>query len=427
MEAGTRERGTDLAGGRAAALNYYSHAEGLVISVVTPAPSTPLTVEVPADGPDSPVRRDYLSAAASRLIIDVHGLPSRWDTSFHAGRLRQALALPPSVNAAKRSGPVLQRKLRSSSYRYGLDYLERLGDVLFPAVVRSAIEDCDVLCIVSHGPLHAIPFAALPWNGHQRLGQRFGLTHVPSASLVPLLRERTSRLDPGGRPRKVFTAAVAAAEDLDPEDFEQDNRLLAALTAGLGGTCHELVGASGPKAVTKSAVRQGAADHDLVHFACHGVFLDSSGDAMQTSGLLLSANGVPPQLSMLAGDDDRLTGEAGEHLLTAEEVLAMDLNADLVTLRACSSGRSAVLAGDELMGLTRAFMFAGTASMLASLWNVNKLSSRLLLTEFYRRWLPTDGESKWQALQGAQDVVRQTDGYEHPFHWAAFALLGNWR
>ena len=96
-----------------------------------------------------------------------------------------------------------------------------------------------------------------------------------------------------------------------------------------------------------------------------------------------------------------------------------------MTLRACSSGRAEVGSGDELLGLTRAFLYAGTPSLLVSLWNVHKKSSQLLLDDFYRR---SDDEAtpKWRALQLAQQQLLSEPDHDHPYHWAPFVLVGDW-
>ncbi len=83
----------------------------------------------------------------------------------------------------------------------------------------------------------------------------------------------------------------------------------------------------------------------------------------------------------------------------------LTLNARLVTLSACESGVNKNLPGDELMGLTRAFMYAGAASLVVSLWRVDDLSTGLLMEDFYRRLLDS-GDEPAQALRAAQLRVR---------------------
>ena len=101
---------------------------------------------------------------------------------------------------------------------------------------------------------------------------------------------------------------------------------------------------------------------------------------------------------------------------------------DLVTLAACSTGRAHVDAGDDLLGLSRAWLYAGAPSLLVSLWNVNTRSSHRLLSVFYRQWLEAR-QPKWRALQLAQQTLLQDADhpeYRHPYHWAPFVLIGDW-
>jgi CHAT domain-containing protein len=96
--------------------------------------------------------------------------------------------------------------------------------------------------------------------------------------------------------------------------------------------------------------------------------------------------------------------EQGEDVrwnLTAEEIFGLEMQADLVTLSACDSGINEHRPGDELIGLTRALIYAGTPSVLVSLWTVDELSTSILIREFYRQLLHP-GTTKVEALQQAQ-------------------------
>ena len=101
------------------------------------------------------------------------------------------------------------------------------------------------------------------------------------------------------------------------------------------------------------------------------------------------------------------------------------LDADLVTLSACGTGLGKVLGGEGLLGLTRAFQYAGARSVLASLWSVSDESTGELMKRFYGYL--KEGRSKAEALRSAQlDLLRRSE-YSHPFHWAGFQLVGDWR
>jgi len=106
-------------------------------------------------------------------------------------------------------------------------------------------------------------------------------------------------------------------------------------------------------------------------------------------------------------------------LLTVNEVFGLDLNASLITLSACQTGLGDVSRGDEVVGLSRAFLYAGTPAVIVSLWSVADQPTAILMTEFYK--LLRDHSAR-DALRLAQlEVMKQ---YPAPFHWAPFQLIG---
>jgi CHAT domain-containing protein len=380
------------------------------------------------------VPRRMLELCAARLLIDFHGLPGDWDLEPNPA-LREALGLTPAVPAAKRNKAVLERNLAIPGFHYEMDYWTGLGSRLFPAPLRPHLEDCEVLLVIPHGPLHALPFAALRWGENQYLVERFGLAHAPSLSVLRQCRARSARRTRGGSsaPQSALAAAIAAANDTNPATFEADAERLAEICR-TESPATRVVRMTGPKPedgrlpASKTGIVEEAPAHELIHFACHGVFGgDQSFDPLD-SGLLFSDG----EKALSLADAAAMTPQARHRwILSARDIFALRLRADLVTLRACSSGRSARQSGDELVGLTRAVLYAGAASLIVSLWNVNQKSSQLLLSAFYETWLkpePADGcgaVAKWKALQQAQiELLRH--GYAHPFHFAPFILVGDW-
>ena len=101
----------------------------------------------------------------------------------------------------------------------------------------------------------------------------------------------------------------------------------------------------------------------------------------------------------------------------------MRLNADLVTLSACHSAGGPELAGEGLVGLTRAFQYAGARSVLAALWGVGDETTVEFMTRFYR--LLKQGVPKDEALRRSQVAALRAG--RHPVRWSAFQLYGDWR
>jgi CHAT domain-containing protein len=146
---------------------------------------------------------------------------------------------------------------------------------------------------------------------------------------------------------------------------------------------------------------------NYVHFATHG-FIDEA----------------KPDLSSLVLTQDNNSEEDG--FLQATEIFNLNLNADLVVLSACQTGLGKLIRGEGMVGLTRAFMYAGTPSVLVSLWSVKDASTATLMTDFYKN-LIKEKLSKTEALRKAQLSMLGDEKFAHPFYWAPFVIVGDWR
>jgi CHAT domain-containing protein/Tfp pilus assembly protein PilF len=163
---------------------------------------------------------------------------------------------------------------------------------------------------------------------------------------------------------------------------------------------------------TKTAARAESRQAAIVHFACHG-WLDHRFPL--SSALVLSQ---PEALGAQAP-----AGDNG--LLQAWEVLEqMQLEADLVVLSACETGLGQEVRGEGLIGLTRAFQYAGARSVLVSLWEIHDASTSHFMQAFYEGL--AEGCSKDDALQRGIAALRRHPEWSHPYYWGAFALQGDW-
>ena len=142
-----------------------------------------------------------------------------------------------------------------------------------------------------------------------------------------------------------------------------------------------------------------------VHLACHGLI-----------------DPERPMLSALAITPD----EENDGRLSALEVFRLKVPADLVVLSACETGKGKIYQTEGIVGLTRAFMFAGTPRVLCSLWNVDDDATRALMVKFYELWNPPQGEglSAAAAVKKAQMHMRGHEKWQHPRYWAAWVLWG---
>ena len=146
---------------------------------------------------------------------------------------------------------------------------------------------------------------------------------------------------------------------------------------------------------------------NYIHFATHG-FIDEA----------------KPDFSSLVLTKETNSEEDG--FLQAKEIFNLDLNADLVVLSACQTGLGKLIRGEGMVGLTRAFMYAGTPTVMVSLWSVSDVSTATLMGEFYRN-LVKEKLSKTEALRNAQLSMLGNEKFAHPFYWAPFVIIGDWR
>lgn len=375
---------------------------------------------------------EHLRACVQRLLIDCNGRPAGYPDKQESQQrylIEQALILPPRIGHLSRPegrGPD-SRKL--SEPKYAFTYLDELSPKLLPASMHNLLQDCDVLCISAHGPLHGLPLHALRWNDSTYLAERFGVCYVSGMGMLRHCRDRNRarRTTPPYRPKTGLIACIDMFGGQSRE-FEKDCDLFASLGAGYGNkqTYQNLIGAKGLQAATKQRVMKESQDAQVIHLSCHGIFAGDYGwrDPLQ-SGLVL-ADGERSHLK--SGDLQQRPQEFRDCLLTARDIYDLRLDADLVTLGACSTGRVQVESGDDLLGLSRAWLYAGTPSVLLSLWNVHTQSSHRLLQVFYQQWLIA-GQPKWRALQVAQQTLLgnvDDQEFRHPYHWAPFILVGDW-
>jgi CHAT domain-containing protein len=107
--------------------------------------------------------------------------------------------------------------------------------------------------------------------------------------------------------------------------------------------------------------------------------------------------------------------------LEAAEIFSLKINADVVVLSACQTGLGKVTSGDDVIGLNRAFFYAGTHTIVSSLWRVSDIATAVLIKQFYRRYA---GHSKADSLRMAILHVKQR--HPHPSYWGAFTLVGDY-
>jgi tetratricopeptide (TPR) repeat protein len=300
-------------------------------------------------------------------------------------------------------------------FRRNLDFLAPLATAM--SGLFKAVEGADLIVVAPHGPLHLIPLQILRCADGKFLAEKSAIVYTPSLSTSLQALQRPHKPANTSTKIPVFAAGVSSADDSQPQYFEGDTEIF-------DTNRWDLTAAFGVKRATRESVLSSLARKAVVHLSCHGFF--DSRDPLN-SGLVFSdgTSKAPRDLHDVPFLDRQ------NFLVTARDLMRASLGADLVTLSACSSGlQTARNAGDEMEGFTRALLAAGAATSLVAMWNVDQASSHGLLAKFYAQLASAGNVSaKWRALRAAQLAYIESDdeNLRHPYHWAPFVLIGDWR
>jgi CHAT domain-containing protein len=334
------------------------------------------------------------------------------------------------------------------------------SNALYKVVIEpsaSVIADKRLL-VVADGALNYVPFEALvtstaaaDFSSAPYLVKTNEIVYTPSASVIAAIRQQSAK--PSGRAMLIVADPVfnsvderargaaatnvsgetrglglaSAVSDVTGQQTQPGGAAAPANMQGLplarlGGTRAEaeqiakLAKASGGQAdvwLDLNASEENVETRDtnkyrVIHIATHGL-LDA--ERPQFTGLVLSLIGNKTQ----------------DGFLRTDEVFNLRLGAPLVMLSACETGLGKEKRGEGVMGLTRAFIYAGAPTVGVSLWSVADKSTAELMTEFYKRLLASDTASASASLRAAQLAMINGKKYSAPFYWAPFVLVGDWK
>ncbi len=342
------------------------------------------------------VRHAVVRIDARRLAALVR---STWSTDDVQAR---------AVAAAGRANPRPAKALRA---------LRELYELLITPVAKALPRFGDRrITVVPHGPLFRLSFAALRSASGRYLLEDFEVHYTPSMGILGATEAASGRAATGGVLVVAAPTLSRSAREggLDPlPGAEAEGRAVSSVLAvGAEGL---LIGAG----ATESQVRRLAGGKRVLHFASHAVVSDDH-----------------PLDSFLSLADEAEGSGAADARLTAEEVYGLRLDADLAVLSACRTGGGRVT-GDGMGALVRAFAYAGTPSVVATLWDLPDVSGAFALPRFYRergrgagkaRALRTAQVALLQALRAGRVTVDTAAGRftlpEHPKYWAGFVITG---
>lgn len=256
-----------------------------------------------------------------------------------------------------------------------------------------------------HDALHYLSFAALH-DGKRYVVDKWSFSVLPSSATLPLLRQRDVK--PGEN-----VALVGSRNTPDGDRLPYAEKELSELKLLYGSRATLVVGGE----AARNKIFQHSDRWGILHFACHA-YLDAENP--ERSGLALGSDAT------------------SDGMFTVSDIFALRLKASLVTLSACSTGLGKLSRGDDIVGLSRAFFYAGTPTVCVSLWPVEDQATAELMLAFYRGLIK--GRCKADALRDAMLAVRESrrEGHslrgvkigtpaetrEDVFYWAGFTVMG---
>jgi len=314
---------------------------------------------------DGHVRVARRVGSATRVRRLSQRLAVQWDR-FRAGK-----------DFAGRHIALLERSAQQLLAALHAELVAPLEPLLERSIQASGDDRIPRLAVVPHGPLHQVPFHAL-FDGERYLIERFEISYAPSATVFALCQERES--SDSGR------ALIFGVEDSSIPATVDEARAVAKHLS----EAEVRIG----DGATVEALRKEVPGCGVLHLASHGLFRADN-----------------PMFSSFKLHDG---------WLMATDVMELDLAGALVALSACESGRSEVIGGDEILGLTRAFLGAGAATLVVGLWIVQDETTASLMERWYARM--RDGMGRTAALRAAQLDLKEV--HPHPYYWAPFVLIG---
>ena len=278
------------------------------------------------------------------------------------------------------------------------------------------------LIVVKQGFLHYIPFASLinPLNSKYLIETNETLT-LPSASLLSFTRHTKFQIVPSLTLAVFADPVYSLADGRFPSTFQINN------LAGLNNNFPRLFASRFEAQRLSSIVTSGNVllkmdfeanrssffysdldNYRILHFAAHTII-----------------NDLQPELSAIALSFFDPSGRKIPGLIRPNDILRLNLNADLVVLSACQSGLGKQIKGEGILSLGQSFLSAGARRLIVSLWNVDDKVSAELMARFYRKHL-LDKKNISVAFREAQLEILRDKRWKSPFYWAGFVLEGDW-
>jgi len=266
----------------------------------------------------------------------------------------------------------------------------QLGEALL-GPLEAELADCSLVYLIPHGRLHTIPLHALTVAATPFIDLH-AVVYAPSINvLLRLLEAEAGSTD--------TTTGSALVMGYTPSTDQRERSLFLGEANAVADRFR--TSALLDDQANRSAVMLSAPVARVIHLSCHGSF---NSDDPLSSGLLL-ADGV----------------------LSARDLMELSLQADLVTVSACESGFSSASKGEELEGISRALLYAGSSSSLLALWQVNAETTLEWMIDFYGRTRDSVGNKIMDDATAFQQATLALKArHPDPVFWAPFVLIGDW-
>ena len=286
--------------------------------------------------------------------------------------------------------------------------LRQLHDLLIQPIADLLPTDpSEKVVFMPQGELYLVPFPALMDEQNQYLIEKHTILTAPSIQLLDIARKSHTE-----KRNNSATDVLIVGNPTMPEVWNPNSGKMIQLSSLTGAEDEAFAIANKLQTkplvwdeATEPIVTQKMQNARLIHLATHG----------------LLEYGIPEESGVLDAPGAIALAPAGDAdgLLTSAEIYNMNLQAELVVLSACDTGRGKI-SGDGVIGLSRAFLQAGVPSLIVSLWKVPDDSTQFLMTKFYDYW---QGDmDKVTALR--QAILDTKEKYPQPINWAAFTLVG---
>ncbi|HKR14921.1 MAG TPA: CHAT domain-containing protein [Pyrinomonadaceae bacterium] len=391
--------------------------------------------------------------------IDGFELPGRDEIESAANRMGEAITAL-NLRVENELGTQRRERLRKANADYA-DAARSLSNMLLEQLAPKL--DRKRMLVIADGALQNVSFASLPAPkklanaelADARLIDTHEIIVLPSASVVGVIRQQVASRKEASQPLIVFANPVFAADDsrvassrssgsrqkspgvtndqssaapapMSDQSTGRGAAMDALRSNGIGEIAPLPFSAAEAQGILKATNGQGVAKLDfnatralalspemsryrVIHFATHGV-VDLERPAL--SRIILS----------LVDKE----GRSQDGFLFLHDIYNLNLPAELVVLSACQTGVGKQVKGEGLIALTRGFMYAGAARLVASYWDVDDKATADLMEQFYIEMF-TNKKRPAEALQLAQLHLRKQRRYSSPNFWAGFFIQGEWK